>query len=127
MKKILAFVYFCCFSFSTANAADYAYFGFEPAIVTNYVAAKKNMGYVRLTVELMIEDSANYEVVEHHSPLLRDAIISIIGKQSEDQIKSIKGRTDIQRQCEDAIKDLLRKETGQPLIKKLLFTQWLDN
>lgn len=127
MKKILAFVSLCFFTFSTANAADYAYFGFEPEIVTNYVAAKKNMGYVRLTVELMIEDSANLEVVEHHSPLLRDAIINIIGQQSEDKIKSIKGRIEIQRQCEDAIKDLLRTETGQPLIKKLLFTQWLDN
>lgn len=127
MKKILAVIYFCCFTFSTANAADYAYFGFEPEIVTNYVAAKKSMGYVRLTVELMIEDSSNLEVVEHHSPLLRDAIINIIGQQSEDKIKSIKGRVEIQRLCEDAIKDLLRTETGQPLIKKLLFTQWLDN
>lgn len=108
-------------------AADYAYFGFEPQIVTNYVAVKKKMGYVRLTVELMIEDSSNYEVVEHHAPLLRDAIINIIGQQPEAKIKSINGRYEIQRQCEDQVKALLTKETGQPLVKKLLFTQWLDN
>ncbi|MBA6295940.1 flagellar basal body-associated protein FliL [Colwellia sp. MB02u-9] len=114
-------------SSSFAKAADYAYFGFEPSIVTNYVAVKKKMGYVRLTVELMIEDSVNYTIVEHHAPLLRDAIINIIGQQPESQIKSINGRHEIQLLCEEKVKQLLAEETGKPLIKKLLFTQWLDN
>ncbi|OUR59482.1 flagellar basal body-associated protein FliL [Colwellia sp. 39_35_sub15_T18] len=109
-----------------SKASDYAYFGFEPDIVTNYVAVKKKMGYVRLTVELMVEGD-NLEIVEHHSPLLRDAIISIIGKQPEAKVKSVKGRSEIQLLCEEQVKELLTKETGKPLIKKLLFTQWLDN
>jgi len=129
MKYIIAFIVTLNFTslFSSAQAADYAYYGFEPDIVTNYVAVKKKMGYVRLTVELMIEDSSNYEVVEHHAPLLRDAIINIIGQQPEAKIKSINGRSEIQKLCEDKVKSLLQKETGKPLIKKLLFTQWLDN
>ena len=114
-------------SITSVKAADYAYFGFEPSIVTNYVAVKKKMGYVRLTVELMIEDSSNYDVVEHHSPLLRDAIIDIIGQQPEAKVRSINGRHEIQRLCEERVKQLLEQETGKPLIKKLLFTQWLDN
>ncbi|MBL4940157.1 MAG: flagellar basal body-associated protein FliL [Colwellia sp.] len=110
----------------TSKAADYAYFGFEPDIVTNYVAVKKKMGYVRLTVELMVPGKS-LEIVEHHAPLLRDAIIDIIGKQPEAKVKSIKGRSEIQLLCEEKVKSLLIKETGKPLIKKLLFTQWLDN
>ncbi len=119
---ILAFI----FTPLASKASDYAYFGFEPDIVTNYVAVKKKMGYVRLTVELMV-DGDNLEIVEHHSPLLRDAIISIIGKQPEAKVKSVKGRSEIQLLCEEQVKELLTKETGKPLIKKLLFTQWLDN
>ena len=110
----------------STKGADYAYFGFEPDIITNYVAVKKKMGYVRLTVELMVPGE-NLEIVEHHSPLLRDAIITIIGKQPEAKVKSIKGRSEIQLLCEEQVKELLTKETGKPLIKKLLFTQWLDN
>ena len=109
-----------------AKASNYAYFGFEPDIITNYVAVKKKMGYVRLTVELMVEGD-NLTIVEHHSPLLRDAIINIIGQQSEAKVKSMKGRAEIQLLCEEQVKELLIKETGEPLIKKLLFTQWLDN
>ena len=113
--------------FNSAKASDYVYFGFEPQIVTNYVAVKNDLGYVRLTVELMIEDGSNFDVVEHHAPLLRDAIINIIGQQTEDKVKSIKGRSEIQILCEKKVQSLLKKETGQPLIKRLLFTQWLDN
>ena len=120
------FIVTCLLMPLTTKAADYAYFGFEPDIVTNYVAVKKKMGYVRLTVELMVP-SNSIEIVEHHSPLLRDAIIDIIGKQPEEKVKSIKGRSEIQLKCEEKVKALLVKETGQPLIKKLLFTQWLDN
>jgi len=130
MKKTI--VMLCCLlslssAFSSVKAAEYVYFGFEPQIVTNYVASKKKMGYVRLSVELMIEGADNFDVVEHHSPLLRDAIINIIGNQTEEKVKSIKGRADILKQCEDKVKSLLTKETGKPLVKKLLFTQWLDN
>ena len=125
--KTSIFLMLVLLSSAATKAADYAYFGFEPSIVTNYVAVKKKMGYVRLTVELMIEDSSNYEIVEHHAPLLRDAIINIIGQQPESKVKSINGRHEIQRLCEDKVKELLEKETGKPLIKKLLFTQWLDN
>lgn len=127
MKTIITALFIALILSSQAKAADYAYFGFEPEIVTNYIAVKKKLGYVRLTVELMIEDSSNLETVEHHSPLLRDAIITIIGRQPEEKIKSIKGRFEIQTLCEEEVKKLLAKETGQPLIKKLLFTQWLDN
>lgn len=127
MKQILTLIVLTCCFVGNAKAADYAYYGFEPDIVTNYVTAKKQMGFVRLTVELMIEDSNNLEIVEHHAPLLRDAIINIIGKQPEEKIKSIKGRFEIQRLCEEQIQSLLTKETGKTLVKKVLFTQWLDN
>jgi flagellar FliL protein len=125
MIKYLLVLTFFLTSLST-KAADYAYFGFEPDIITNYVTVKKKMGYVRLTVELMVE-SNNLEIVEHHAPLLRDAIIDIIGRQAEAKVKSIKGRSEIKLLCEEQVKKLLSQETGQPLIKKLLFTQWLDN
>ena len=125
MKKLL--IALCCLlPFSSIKAADYAYYGFEPSIITNYSVVKKKLGYVRINVELMIENSSNFDVVEHHAPLLRDAIITIISQQPEEKIKSINGRHEIQRLCEDKVKALLQRETGGTLIKKLLFTQWLS-
>ncbi|NMP33079.1 flagellar basal body-associated protein FliL [Thalassotalea sp. M1531] len=126
MNKLFLLLLLMCSSL-TVKASDYVYYGFQPDIITNYVAVKKKMGYVRLTVELMIEGGNNLEVVEHHSPLLRDAIINIIGQQPEEKIKSINGRHEIQRECQERIQELLKQETGETLVKKLMFTQWLDN
>lgn len=127
MKKLLLLLLVASSSL-TAKASDYVYYGFQPDIITNYIAIKKRLGYVRLTVELMIEGSGNLEAVEHHAPLLRDAIINIIGQQPEDKIKSINnGRQQIQKECEEKVKELLTQETGQPLVKRLMFTQWLEN
>ena len=130
MKYLIALCFsllLAALNMQSAKAAEYAYYGFEPDIVTNYISSKKKLGYVRLTVELMVEGTDNLEVVEHHAPLLRDAIVNIIGKQPEEKIKSIKGRSEIQRLCQEKVKNLMTKETGQPVIKKLLFTQWLDD
>ena len=115
-------------SSSTAMAEDnYAYFGFEPDITTNYINHKKKLGYIRITAELMIKNVANLEAVEHHAPLLRDAIISVLGKEPEEKIRSLTGREEVRLKCVREIKRLLKKETGSEIIQDLLFTKYLYN
>ena len=101
------------------------YFGFEPDIITNYVSNKKKIGFVRITAELMISDVNNVAIIEHHSPLLRDAIIDVLIRQPEQKVKSMTGREEIRMLILDRLKELMKKETGQPLIKDLLFTKYL--
>ncbi len=108
-----------------AQEDKYAYFGFEPDIITNYITTKKKPGYVRITVELMLIDASYLDVVEHHSPLLRDAIVEILGQEPEEKIKSLTGREEVRKLCAIKVKSLLQKETGQELIKDVLFTNYL--
>lgn len=116
------------FSAGTASAKDeYAYYGFEPDIVTNYINNKKKLGYIRLTAELMVKNVANIDVVEHHAPLLRDAIIGVLSKEPEEKIRSLTGREEVRIKCIREIKRLLKKETGSEIIKDVLFTKYLYN
>ncbi|GGA90757.1 flagellar basal body-associated protein FliL [Neiella marina] len=108
-----------------APNGDYAYFGFEPDIVTNYIRKGPSLGYIRLTAEIMVAGNKNLELVEHHAPLLRAAVVEIFGSQPEDKIKSLAGREEIRRQCLMTINDLLQQETGQPLAADILFTKYL--
>jgi len=110
---------------SAAEPPNVGYFGFEPDIITNYVSNKKNIGFVRITAELMITDVTNVPIIEHHSPLLRDAIIDVLIRQPEQKVKSMTGREEIRMLILDRLKELMQKETGQPLIKDLLFTKYL--
>jgi flagellar FliL protein len=107
------------------TAIEYAYYGFEPEIVTNYLASGRKLGFVRISVELMVKSPADLVAIEHHDPLLRAAIIEILGSQPADKVKSLTGREEIRRECYEALNRLTEQETGKPLIVNMLFTKYL--
>lgn len=113
-------------SFNSRAESTVGYFGFEPDIIANYIAQNnKKLGYVRVTVDLMLTDMANIAVVEHHTPLLRDALVEILSKEPEENIKSLTGREEIRKRCAERLKTLLKQETGQEIIREVLFTKYL--
>ncbi|MCF6437992.1 flagellar basal body-associated protein FliL [Pseudoalteromonas luteoviolacea] len=113
-------------SFKLKAESNVGYYGFEPDIITNYIGqSNKKLGYVRVTIDLMLDDIANIAVVEHHTPLLRDAIVQILSKEPEETIKSLTGREEIRKRCAEKLKTLLKDETGQEIIREVLFTKYL--
>ena len=104
----------------------YAYFSLEPEIVTNYLGSNiKKIGFVRVSIELMLESSDFLEAAEHHSPLLRAASLEVFGRQPEEKVKSLTGREDIRRSCLEKLQELMLKETGSKMIKDVIFTKYL--
>lgn len=108
------------------NAPSYAYIGIEPEIVTNYLGPNATkLGYVRVMIEIMVEDVDQLELVEHHMPLIRSTAIEIFGRQPQEKVKSLTGREDIRRAILAAMQDLMLQETGGKVIKDIIFTKYL--
>lgn len=108
------------------DKASYAYLGLEPEIVTNYISdSSAKLGYVRVSVELMIHDVSQLEIAEHHLPLLRATAIEIFGQQPSEKVKSLTGREDIRRAILKALQDHMKQETGGEVIKNVIFTKYL--
>lgn len=125
LKIIVAISLMLPFAHASARQ-DIAYYGLEPDIVTNYLSTgAKNLGYVRVTVELLLENVDEIEIAEHHSPLLRSTAIEIFGRQPEEKIKSLTGREDIRRMCLETLRELMKKEAGSEMIKDVIFTKYL--
>ena len=111
---------------TAAPKSTVGYFGFEPDIITNYIGkSSRKAGYVRVTVDLMLNNTADIAIIEHHTPLLRDALVEIFAKESEYKVKSLTGREEIRAKCVEKIKSLLKEETGEELIREVLFTKYL--
>ncbi|KPU83809.1 flagellar basal body protein FliL [Psychromonas sp. PRT-SC03] len=132
MKKILL----CLFCFSLFSSSiwaeekvevknDYQYFLLEPDIITNYIKMGKRIGFVRISVDLMVNSASDYALLEKHEPLIRDKIITIFGEQNEDKVKSITQREVIRQRCLEEVNNLLFTETGEKPIKELIFTKYL--
>ncbi len=134
MQKLfstLLCVLLICFSFSAVGADeeavvdDYAYFGFEPDIITNYISDGNKVGFVRITMEIMVKSPDHIEIIEHHAPLIRATVVEILGEQTEIKVKSASGKFEIREKCLNAINKLLKEETGKELAERLLFTKYI--
>ena len=129
VASILLSACICIATLATAPKAyaqaNFAYFGLEPDIVTNYLGnSSRSLGYVRVTVELMLEDADYLEAAQHHSPLLRATVIDIFGRQPEEKVKSLTGREEIRKSSLEKLRALLKKETGNEMIKDVIFTKY---
>ncbi|WP_289029479.1 flagellar basal body-associated protein FliL [uncultured Paraglaciecola sp.] len=108
----------------------YAYFSLEPDIVTNFIStntSSRKLGYVRVSIELMLNDPEYLEAAEHHSPLLKAAVIEIFGRQSAEKVTALTGREDIRRTCLEKLRELMLEETGSEMINEVIFTKYIHH
>ncbi|BDR12116.1 flagellar basal body-associated protein FliL [Vibrio sp. STUT-A11] len=105
--------------------AQLAYFTLEPDLTTNFYTKGKKLGYVQVRIDIMVMSQQDLTIIEHHQPLIRDAIIELLGKQTEDTIKSLSGREDLRKTLVTRLNETLLPETGKTVIADLLFTKYL--
>ena len=108
-----------------AKPAGIGYYAMDPEFVTNYQTKGPALGYVRVKVELMVDNAADIALLKQHDPLLRDAITAILGAQVKDQVRSVAGREEIRKACKKEVEKLLYRETGREVIRDLIFTIYL--
>lgn len=109
-----------------SEPVEVVYYGFDPDIVTNYVADnRRTLGYVRVSVELMLPSKDALKTIEYHEPIILDRIIGILSKQPEQKIKSLTGREEVRLQILEELQQLLKRETGQTMVQDVLFTKFL--
>jgi flagellar FliL protein len=104
-----------------APVSKISYYDLSPEIVTNYAAPGKKIGFIRIKVQLMTEDPADISVLEYHSPMIRDIIISTLNKRPNSDFNA-KGFEDIKRDCRNQIEAFIQKEEGRKIIRDILFT-----
>ncbi|MDP4536292.1 flagellar basal body-associated protein FliL [Alkalimonas collagenimarina] len=126
VATLLCTALFAAPSQARQNEQDIVYYGFDPDIVTNYVTSgRRSLGYIRVTVELMVADRRYLADIEHHEPLILNTIIRIFNQQHEDKIKSLTGREEIRQTILQELQQILERETGQQMLRDLLFTKYL--
>lgn len=109
----------------TGGQGSVSYHALEPDIITNYLSDGKTLGYIRVSVELMVENKADLKLLEQHDPLIRDTIIRLMGSKQAEQIKSLASREDLRKECETRVNELLVQESGKKAVRELIFTKFL--
>ncbi len=112
-------------SASDNNKPVYIYFGLEPDIITNYISETNKIGFISVSIEFMLADKKKLAVIEKHEPLIRDKIISLLGQQSPQHLRSLTGREEVRKMIQNEVNSLLKQESGETVIENLLFTKYI--
>lgn len=108
-----------------AAGPAFSYYTLDPEITTNIHTQGQKLGYLQVRIDLMVTDKKNIAEIEHHEPLIRDIIIELVGKQTEDQVKVLAGREELRKTLLEELNNMLVAETGEAIIADLLFTKYL--
>ncbi|KOO02280.1 flagellar basal body-associated protein FliL [Vibrio nereis] len=107
------------------QAPKLAYFTLEPDLTTNFYTKGKQLRYIQVRIDVMVANETDLSIIELHQPLIRDAVIELLGQQSEDTITSLAGREDLRKTLVETLNAALLPETGKTVIADLLFTKYL--
>ncbi|ROV57830.1 flagellar basal body-associated protein FliL [Vibrio ponticus] len=107
------------------NTPQLAYFTLEPDLTTNFYTQGNRLGYIQVRIDIMVANQIDLPIIEKHQPLIRDAVIEMLGKQTEATVKSLAGREDMRKSLVAELNKILLPETGKTVIADLLFTKYL--
>ena len=112
----------CCFTSIHSLASEYV--ELKPEFVLNYGNDNK-LHYLKVEVSLRSMGYAESLDINHHADLIRHEIIMEISKQPVDVINSTEGKQQVQERVLERIRTVLTEETGQPLVDRVLFINFI--
>lgn len=100
------------------------YYPLKPAIVVNF-SVRGRQRTLQAELTLMTREDDVISAVALHQPMIRNALILLIGGQTYAEIQTAEGKELLRQQCLQTIQRLLEKEIGKPGIEQVLFTSFV--
>lgn len=97
------------------------YQALDPAFVVNY-AHKGRQRYMQVNVVLMGRDPQLMGQLGTHLPLIRNELVMLFSSEEFDALFSPEGKEALRERASLAVKALMEKELGNPVIESALFT-----
>ncbi|MCG6230663.1 flagellar basal body-associated protein FliL [Vibrio furnissii] len=80
---------------------------------------------VQIKVQLMVRGSKNEGLARYHSPLVESTLLATFASATVEQLRSATGRVELRDKATDDIKAAMTKVVGQPVIERVLFTDFV--
>lgn len=104
-----------------APAAGTQYIELTPSFVGT-IGPGPRIQYLKADVALRANDPAAVARIQYHDPLIRNALVTLFGKQTADGLASLEGKEALRADALAAVRSVLEEEEGAPLVDDLLFT-----
>ena len=105
------------------NAPQVSYVELAPSFVANYQAAK--IRYLKADVTLKVQNSGTADAVLRHQPLIRNNLVMLFSRQSEESLQSPEGRQHLKEEALQEVISALQSEAEPVDVQEVLFTTFI--
>lgn len=109
---------------AAATEAPVAYVNIPQPFLFNVMGDKKDR-LVQINVQLMVRGSANENLARYHSPLIESSLLGTFASATVEQLRSATGRVELRQKATNDIKASLTRAVGEPVIERVLFTDFV--
>ena len=102
-----------------------AYLELSPDFVVNIGEPDAGRNYLKAEVTLRFEGEERMERAEAHEPWLRHKLVMLLSGQPIDKVSSGDGQDELKEQALEILNGLLEEETGEALIREVLFPSFI--
>lgn len=102
-------------------AGEAHYVELKPSFVGT-IGPGPRIQYLKVDVALRAEDAAGVARIQHHDPLIRNALVGLFARQTQENLASLEGKEQLRADALARVREVLEEEEGQPLVVDLLFT-----
>lgn len=102
-------------------AASTQYIELTPSFVGT-IGPGPRIQYLKADVALRANDPTAVARIQYHDPLIRNALVTLFGKQTAEGLASLEGKETLRAEALEVVRSVLEEEEGAPLVDDLLFT-----
>ncbi|EGA71350.1 flagellar basal body-associated protein FliL [Vibrio sinaloensis DSM 21326] len=101
-----------------------AYVNIAQPFIFNVTGDKRDR-LVQIKVQLMVRGTENENLARYHSPLVESSLLSTFASATVEQLRTANGRIELRDKATEDIKASLSRAVGQPVIERVLFTDFV--
>ena len=91
--------------------ASAIYLPLKPSFIVNY-GAPGRLKYLKADVSVRVSDSSAAESIRHHLPYIRNNLVMLFARQSDENLSSFDGKEQLRKDAGSEIKKILMDEDG---------------
>lgn len=100
------------------------YYPLKPPIVVNF-SVKGRQRFLQAELTMMTREEDVVAAIELHQPMIRNALVLLIGGQIFSEIQTAEGKELLRQQSLQKVQELLQQEIGKPGVEQVLFTNFV--
>lgn len=100
------------------------YYKLEKSFIVSF-DSKGKQRYLQVDVTIKGKDQSAMDTIERHEPVIKNNLNQLFGSQEMATLQTYEGRQLLNQQATESVQTFLEKETGDPGIEQVLFTNFV--